>query len=90
VELDPQRINRPVPDEILDILAHSELFRQAYYVGDRNWLPEGDERFRPSHELTLDDEQAVADWLPVRATLAEFCKVYDTFVQRILARRERA
>ncbi|HOQ98592.1 MAG TPA: transaldolase family protein [Anaerolineae bacterium] len=90
LELDPQRIDRPVPDEILDILAHSELFRQAYYVGDRNWLSEGDERFRPSHELTLDDEQAVADWLPVHATLAEFCKVYDTFVQRILARRERA
>ena len=37
--------------------------------------------------LSLEDEAATADWLPVRNTLNEFCKAYDVFVERIEGRR---
>jgi len=83
----PRRIESPVPDAILETLAHSELFKQAYYVDDRHWLPEGDERFRPNRELTLEDEAATAAWVPVHHTLTQFCNAYDAFVQRILERK---
>jgi hypothetical protein len=38
--------------------------------------------------LTLEDVAGTAAWLPVSNTLGEFVKAYDTFVDRILARRE--
>jgi transaldolase len=87
--LDPRRIESPVPDAILETLTHSELFRQAYYVDDRDWLPQGDDHFRPDYELTLKDEAATASWAPVRNTLVQFCNGYDAFVQRILERKHR-
>jgi hypothetical protein len=87
VELDPRRVDQPVPDEVLNVLRHSQLFQQAYYVADREWLVEEDERFRPGKELRLEDEAATAGWLPVQNTLREFCNTYDTFVERIRARR---
>jgi transaldolase len=87
VELDPQRIARPVPGDILDVLAHSEIFKQAYYVADRDWLAEEEARFRPERELTLDDVAGAAAWPPVHNTLREFCNSYDTFVGRISERK---
>jgi transaldolase len=87
LQLAPRRIESPVPEDILERLSHSQIFRQAYYVADRDWLPEGDDRFRPDHELTLEDEAATAGWAPVRNTLAEFCNSYDAFVGRILERK---
>jgi len=90
IELDPRRIESPMPDDVLEILAHSEIFKQAYYVSDRSWIPEGDERFQPDYELTLQDEEGTAAWDPAHNTLTQFCDSYDTFVQRILARKRSA
>ncbi len=80
--LDPRSIEAPVPDRALEVLAHSELFKQAYYV-------EGDgARFRPAAVLRLSDQERVAAWPPVHATLTEFIKAYDTMVTRILERKQ--
>lgn len=87
IEIDHRRLDEPVPDDLLEVLTHSEIFKQAYYVADRDWMPEGDDRFRPDVELTLEDESGTATWAPVRNTLTEFCESYDTFVQRILERK---
>ncbi len=80
-------VDEPIPEEVLAVLAHSEMFKQGYYVADPRWLPDEEERFRPEHALTLADEAAVAAWSPARTTLAEFGKAYDKFVERLLERR---
>ncbi|NIN97379.1 MAG: hypothetical protein GTN93_19920 [Anaerolineae bacterium] len=85
--LEPMRIEVPVSDDVLAVLAHSEIFKQAYYVADRDWVAAEDGRFRPDYELTLDDEDAVVAWAPVHNTLTGFQDSYDTFVQRILGRK---
>lgn len=88
--LDGHRVEAPVPESALDVLQHSEIFKQAY------WLPppaadEPDlEALRPKQPLSLQDRLATANWAPVANTLNEFCKAYDSFVERILARRARA
>ncbi len=87
VGLDPRRIEAPVPEHIMAILSHSEIFKQAYYVSDHNWVAEADERFRPDYGLSLRDERGTIAWAPVHNTLTQFCDSYDTFVQRILARK---
>jgi transaldolase len=87
--LDPRRIDSPVPEEILETLTHSEIFKQAYYVADRDWIAQEDERFRPDRELRLQDEANVAAWPPVHNTLSEFIRSYDSFVARILERQRR-
>ena len=74
------QVAAPVPAEVLDVLSHSELFRQAY------WLP-GDTCFRPEHPIFLKDEAATAAWQPVRTTIDEFSRAYDRFCQKILARQ---
>ena len=87
MELDPMRIEEPVPGDVLEVLAHSEVFKQAYYVADRDWVPEEDGRFRPDYELTLGDKTGTFDWVPVNDTLVGFIASYDTFVERILERK---
>lgn len=87
LDLQPLRLNEPAPAHILDVLAHSEIFRQAYYVADRRWVEEEDERFRPNQVLSLEDEAAVASWTPVYNTLQEFATSYDRFVSRLMALR---
>jgi len=87
MSLDPHRIDEPVPERALEVLAHSEIFRQAYFVADRDWVPEEDERFRPEYELVLEDEEAVAAWPPVYNTLTQFGEGYDRFVERLVGRR---
>ena len=87
IELDPLRVEEPVPERALEVLAHSEIFRQAYYVADRSWVPEEDERLRPEYELVLEDEEAVAAWPPVYNTLTQFGEGYDRFVERLVGRR---
>lgn len=86
--MDPMRIEDPVPDEILAVLCHSEIFRQAYFVADREWALDEDERFRPQSELTLEQDQEVFNWPPVFDTMTQFQGAYDTFVGRILERRQ--
>jgi hypothetical protein len=81
-----RQIEAPAPERMLPILAHSEIFRQAYYLNLPGWGDDGPE-MAPDRALKLEDEAATADWLPVRNTLAEFCKAYDVFVERIEGRR---
>lgn len=76
----------PAPERHLEVLSHSELFRQAYFVADSGWLAD-DSRFKPEHEITLDDQEATADFVPVRDTLRQFGAAYDGFVRRLLGRR---
>jgi transaldolase len=90
VRLDPLRIETSIADGILEVLRHSEIFKQAYYVGDQDWVPHEDSRFRPKNELTLADEAGTAAWTPVQNTLTEFCVSYDKFVGRILERKQNA
>ena len=90
VPLDGQRIEIPVPDEVLRVLRHSETFKQAYWLGPQaDGEPEPAD-LRPAHPLSLEDRAGTASWTPVANTLDEFCKAYDTFVDRIQARRPRA
>jgi Transaldolase/Fructose-6-phosphate aldolase len=86
LEIGPGQIEASPPGWALPILAHSEIFRQAYYVQARGWGDDGKE-MRPERVLALEDVSATADWLPVRNTLNEFCKAYDVFVERIEGRR---
>ena len=80
---DGYRADKPIPAEVLETLAHSEVFKQGYYVADREWLPDEQERFRPERLLTIDDEAGVVAWPPASSTLAEFIRAYDSFVERI-------
>jgi hypothetical protein len=89
LEMNPHQVDAPLPDGILDVLRHSEIFKQAYYVADREWVAKEDERFRPAYVLALTDEAGTAAWTPARDTLAQFCDSYDTFVQRIVERKRR-
>jgi len=86
LELRPGAIDEAPPQEALDVLRHSEVFRQAYFVGDPAW-GEDDESLRPRQVLRLEDEAATFAWTPIRNTLTEFMNAYDTFVRRIEGRR---
>jgi hypothetical protein len=88
--LSPRQIESPVPDEALEVLTHSEIFKQAYYVDEPAWAEADEARFRPEHVLHLEDVSSTAEWPPVRNTLTEFCERYDRFVQRIEGRRRLA
>jgi hypothetical protein len=85
--LEPCRIEASVAEPILKVLRHSEIFKQAYYVGNTDWSEEDDD-FRPDYPLALEDEVGTAAWTPVHNTLTEFCESYDTFTERILERKE--
>ncbi len=82
----PSAIDDEVTAEHLEILRDSQLFRQAYYVGDTEWVSD-DSAFAPDFEISLDDEGATTAFVPVRATLGEFGGAYDVFVRRLLGRR---
>lgn len=89
VPLDGNRIEAPVPGEVFDVLRHSEIFKQAHWLGlQSNGEPDPVD-LRPAHPLSLEDRTATAGWTPVANTLDEFCKAYDSFVDRIQARRPR-
>jgi hypothetical protein len=82
----PSAIGDVVAAEHLEILKESELFKQAYYVSDSNWVSD-DSAFAPDFEISLDDDEATAAFVPVGATISEFGGVYDVFVRRLLGRR---
>ena len=84
--LDPDRVSAPVPEHIMDVLAHSEVFKQAYYNGDPEWATGDEDRFKPDEVLELADERAVMEWPPVQQTMAQFEEAYDVFVRRIVDR----
>jgi hypothetical protein len=89
VPLDGNRIEAPVPGEVFDVLRHSEIFKQAYWLGRQADGEPDPVDLRPAHPLSLEDRTATAGWTPVANTLDEFCKAYDSFVDRIQARRPR-
>ncbi|MGW8251404.1 MAG: hypothetical protein ACWGO1_12235, partial [Anaerolineales bacterium] len=84
MEIKPEQIAIPVPERILDVLAHSEIFKQAYYIANH----EEDGRFKPQQMLVLEDEAGVFDWPPVYNTLVEFMNSYNSLVQRLEARSQ--
>jgi transaldolase len=86
--ISPNQIESPVPGHILDILSHSEIFKQAYFVADRGWLTGEDERFKPDRKLVLEDEEGVFNWAPVHNTLVEFINSYNSLVQRLEERMQ--
>lgn len=88
--LHPRPIDEPVDAQIMAVLAHSELFKQAYYIADRQWSPDEDERFRPQEIIQLSDQEKVLAWKPIHATLTEFIKSYQTTIQRIQERQQTA
>lgn len=88
VALIGRSIDRPVPEGALAVLRHSEIFKQAYWLGPLAEGMEGDRpELRPENPLALEDHSATSAWAPVANTLGEFCKAYDSFVDRIQARR---
>ncbi|MBM3122482.1 MAG: hypothetical protein FJZ97_09905, partial [Chloroflexi bacterium] len=90
VPLYGQSIEAAVPEEVFSILRHSEVFKQAYWLGPLAAPGEADPpELRPAHPLALASRAATARWTPVANTLNEFCKAYDSFVDRIQARRPR-
>ena len=88
MDLKPEQVVEPVPQRVLDVLAHSEILKQACYVTDASWVEQEDERLRPSTPLTLEKEAAVVAWPPMHDTLTQFADDYDRFVQRLLSRRK--
>lgn len=88
LELNPNQVDEPVAAEILDVLCHSEIFKQAYYVDNHDWLADEDEKYLPAYPLKLEDEEAVYTWKPVNSTLVEFIKAYEMTIQRLSERRQ--
>ena len=88
VPLDGHRIDAPVPEQIFSVLRHSEIFKQAYWLGPLAVPGESDPaELKPLRPLSLENRSATAGWAPVANTLNEFCKAYDSFVDRIQAHR---
>lgn len=88
IPLSPDQIEAPLPERILEVLSHSEVFKQAYYVADRDWLPVENEAFKPEVVLSLEDEERVFAWSPIYNTLTEFMKSYQALIQRVEERRQ--
>ena len=78
--MQPRQVEQEVPAEVLNVLAHSELFRQAYDADDE------DARFCPTKVLTLQDEAGVLAWSPVHHTLTQFIDSYDALLGRVRER----
>jgi transaldolase len=87
IPLNPYQIEAPVPSHVLKTLAHSEIFKQAYFVANRDWSPVENEAMRPDYELTLEDEDHVFSWPPIYNTLTEFINSYNTLKQRLAERK---
>ena len=67
-EFFPETVRSRTPGEAMEVLAKSELFRQAW------WTPGEDEKLRPKAPLSLEasDAARVAAWQPIADTLAQF------------------
>ncbi|MBI5124419.1 MAG: hypothetical protein HZA72_03270 [Candidatus Omnitrophica bacterium] len=62
-------IEEPFDQLLLEVLAQSEIFKQAYYLeGDEEWL-------KPEQPLSISEEGmqgVVFEWAPVKATITQF------------------
>ena len=83
IAINPQQVDEPAPAEALGILAHSEIFKQAYYVDNPRFREAEDELFLPAKLVSLAEEEATAAWKPVQSTLNEFIHSYEETIQRI-------
>jgi hypothetical protein len=81
VVIEPRAIEKGWPEEVMDVLAHSEIFKQGY------WLPGDDDAYKPDRPLRLEDQQAVFEWPPVYNTLEQFMQSYDQLIERIVGLR---
>jgi len=74
-------VARRSDEKVLEVLRQSETFRQAW------WLP-SDPVGKPIRPLGLgfQDAQAVSDWKPVAATLAQFLQSHRELLRRIAGR----
>lgn len=70
------------PDEQLEVLFQSEIFRQAW------WVPGDPEQYKPKRVLTLEpkDSEAMLKWPPVANTLGEFIDLYEKMGQMVIER----
>lgn len=75
--ISPGAISESMQDSYLEILANSETFKQAYH------LPDDGDKFRPLRPLTLEQEEAVLSWIPVKNTLEQFRHSYNQTTCRI-------
>ncbi len=85
IEWRDDAVAEQIEAEHLEILKSSELFKQAYFVGDGEWVAD-DSAFAPDFEIRLADETATVGFVPINATLTEFGGVYDVFVRRLRGR----
>jgi len=73
---------KATPDDQLEVLLESEIFRQAW------WVPGDPEQYKPKRELTLEpkDSEALVKWSPVANTLGEFIDLYEKMGQMVKER----
>jgi len=69
----PDTIIKLTPDDILEVLFKSEIFRQAW------WMPGDPEDLKPQRVLSLEvcDSKEVEKWKPVAQTQDQFVTFYD-------------
>lgn len=87
IHLYSHQIAEPAPEHVLQVLEHSEIFKQAYYASGQGHQIIEEDRFRPSSELRLEDEARVFTWPPVHHTLTEFINSYNHLVERLAERK---
>ncbi len=84
VKIEPRAIDKPVPESVMQVLEHSEIFKQGF------WLPTDGHKLKPGTPLELNDEQAVFEWPPVYNTLTQFTESYDRLLERIVQLRAKS
>lgn len=80
IELSANRIEDSVPQDALETLRYSEIFKQGF------WLPGDDTAFKPHCPLKLEQQEHVLKWQPVHNTMSEFRESFSTFKERIRQR----
>ena len=87
--LAPDAITKPVAEHALRVLAHSEIFRQAWHAPGEDLAGALEGLVPPpDRPIGLEDEDAVMRWAPVRETLSQFRAAYDAYVESIRALRD--
>lgn len=81
-EIDPNAIGGATPPDAIDTMLSSEIFRQAW------WTENDGSHGKPDRPLSMQraDDDAVANWAPVKQTLDQFIDGYRTMNGMILGR----
>jgi hypothetical protein len=75
--LHPRSVIAPAPARVMEVLSHSELFKQAH------WMPGDGALYRPSRPISLQEPEGLHEWPPFRNTLQEFVDGYGRFLKRV-------